>query len=71
LIKSPGSRIGQGDSILQSLKGLKKVLTDKREIDLVEKEIEIRVTLLQSEKISKVVIDRSHIPAHLLHLLKS
>lgn len=69
-IKNPGSRIGQDDDVVKTLKQLKKELTNIREIAAVDGEIEARLEWLRNEKQKSVLIDKSSIPKHLLHLVK-
>lgn len=68
-IKNPGSRVGQDDSVIKSLKSLRKVLTSQKEIDTVDAEIEVRMEYLKSQKNSNVLINKDVIPAHLLYLV--
>ena len=69
-IKNPGSRVGQDDEIIKSLKSLRKVLISKKEIDGVDAEIALRTEQLRTEKLKSVNINVGDIPAHLLHLMK-
>ena len=69
-IKKPGSRVGQDDLIVKSLKKLKKALTSQKEIEAVDLEIEARIEILRLEKVKNVSINKDDIPAHLLHLIK-
>jgi len=68
-IKNPGSRVGQDDEIIKSLKSLKKILTSKREVEIVEAEIQIRIEFLKNQKSMNVLINKDAIPTHLLYLI--
>jgi hypothetical protein len=69
-IKNPGSRIGQDDDLIKSLKSLKKHLTSHAEIAAVEAEILLRAEQLRLEKQKSITINKDKIPAHLLYLIK-
>lgn len=69
-IKNPGSRVGQDDDVIKSLKALKRVLTSKKEIEAVDAEIVLRVEQLRTEKLKNTLINKNSIPTHLLHLIK-
>lgn len=70
-IKNPGIKLGQDDEVIKDLKSIRKLLTQKHEIELVDKEIKNKVESLHREKIVNIVVDTKHIPNHLLHLVKT
>lgn len=63
--KNPGSRAGNGDSMVKNLKALKSTLTDQDKIDQVEQAIQQRQAELKAEKAKDVAIDFDQIPAEL------
>jgi hypothetical protein len=69
-IKNPGSRVGQDDELIKSLKNLKKILTSQKEIEAVDAEIEAQMEFLRAKKIKSITVNKDDIPTHLLHLLK-
>jgi len=68
-ISNPGSRAGAGDPILKNLKLFKSTLTDAEHIAAVDQEIEKRMQQLKAERVKKVDIDLSLIPAELQDLI--
>ena len=69
--KNPSIKLGQDDEVIKDLKSIRKLLTQKHEIELVDKEIKNKVESLHREKIVNIVVDTKHIPNHLLHLVKT
>ena len=73
-IKNPGSRAGQGDAMLKSLKGLLAQVeatgTDEQ-IAKVQAEVDKRKEELAASKAKKVEINADLIPEELKHLLPS
>lgn len=69
--KNPGSRAGQGDTVLTELKKLKSTLTDKDQLKAVDEAIEERKATLAAEKAKSVVVDITKIPEALRHLIKA
>ena len=63
--KNPGSRAGQGDSVLKELKKLASVTTEPEYKLAIDEAINQRRAEIAKEKTSEVVIDVSKIPADL------
>jgi hypothetical protein len=66
---NPGSRAGSSDPILKNLKLFKSTLTEPEHIEAVDQEIEKRMEQLKAERVKKVDIDLSLIPAELQDLI--
>jgi hypothetical protein len=71
ITKNPGSRAGQGDDIMKSLKALRTTVADKPEqAALVDAEIEKRAAEIQATKVKPTTINIDALPEHLRHLVK-
>ncbi len=69
--KNPGSRAGQGDDIMKSLKALRATVADKPEqAALVDIEITKRAAEIQASKAKPTTINIDALPEHLRHLVK-
>jgi len=68
-IKNPGSRIGQNDDLIKSLKRLRKTLTNQKEIEAINSELDLRVKQLKQQKTP--IINKADIPAHLIKFVKN
>ena len=67
--KNPGSRAGNGDTILKNLKALRTTMIDADKIDQVDKAIYKRQEELKVEKSKTVEVDVDLIPAELRETL--
>ena len=66
---NPGSRVRSSDPILKNLKLFKSTLTEPEHIEAVDQEIEKRMEQIQAERVKKVDVDFSLIPAELQDLI--
>jgi hypothetical protein len=66
---NPGSRAGQGDEMIKSLRALRSTLTDATQIAAVDSEIEKRKHEIQASKAKKVEVNFDALPAGLLEKL--
>ena len=66
---NPGSRVRSSDPILKNLKLFKLTLTEPEHIEAVDQEIEKRMEQIQAERVKKVDVDLSLIPAELQDLI--
>ena len=66
--KNPGSRAGQGDSMIRELRKLLKIHTGKPKQKEIESYIATRLTEIQATKAKAVSIDYSQLPPELQDL---